>query len=85
MDTDSRVWLYEGMTSGMESTTMKFSWPGIPHMCGWTATNPDALAAMVGVVFLSLLPSALCCSLVPSFTEGWAVEGAFPTQSAHTY
>lgn len=54
-------------------------------MCGWTATISDALAAVVGVVFLGLLPCALRCSLVPSFTEGRAVEGAFPTQGAHTY
>lgn len=69
----------------MESTTAKFSWPGIPHVCGRAATISDALAAVVGIVFLGLLPHALCCSLVPSFTEGRAVEGALPTQGDRTY
>lgn len=55
-------------------------------MCGQTVTISDALAAVVGVVFLSLLSHALHHGLVPRFTEGWAWKrhshaGLIPTKS----
>lgn len=53
---------------------------GREHVWGWTATLSDAFAAVLSVVFLNLLSSAVHCGLDPGFLEGWAMQSAFPMQ-----
>jgi len=70
---------------GWKAPLQSFHGQGSHTCAAQTATISNALAATAAAVFLSLLPCALYCSLVPSFIEGRAVEGAFLTQGAHTY